>query len=242
MNYFYTTPLRPCPYIKGLSERRIITELDSYDTEEMHDLLTLNGFRRSHGLAYTMSCPGCTACIPMRINCADFTLSRSQRRLEKINDSTIFADTVKSSTREQYALFKSYQVGRHDGGEMSKMTFYDYQGLSDNSPLETSLIEYRLSDGYLVAVCIIDRLIDGFSAVYSFYDPCMQKNSLGTYMILWLIRRSRNIGLRYLYMGFWIEKCTKMSYKSKFRPYEIFINAEWQQPESFARNSMEKTI
>ena len=32
----------------------------------------------------------------------------------------------------------------------------------------------------------------------------------------------------YLYLGYYIEKCKKMSYKSKFEPLEILINNKWK--------------
>ena len=109
------------------------------------------------------------------------------------------------------------------------MSFAEYQTLVEDTPIETSVFEYREPDsGDLVAVCLIDRTADGLSAVYSFFDPTSQRISLGTYMILHAARESARTGLDYLYLGFWIENCDKMSYKARFRPAEVFRDGEWQ--------------
>ena len=45
--------------------------------------------------------------------------------------------------------------------------------------------------GPLVAACLTDRLADGLSLVYSFYDPDEAKRSLGAFMILDHIEKAR---------------------------------------------------
>jgi len=66
-HYFFTTAPLPCPYIPGRLERKIVTELTGPDAEDLHESLSRAGFRRSHSIAYTPACPGCSACIPVRI-------------------------------------------------------------------------------------------------------------------------------------------------------------------------------
>ncbi len=227
VHYFFTTAPLPCPYLPDRMERRIVTELAGRDVEHMHDALSLSGFRRSHGIAYAPACPTCDACIPIRALCADYAPTRTQRRIERANSDLSWVECPAQATEEQYALFACYQLGRHGDGEMAKMDFDDYQALVEDTPIETQLVEFRSADEKLVAVCLVDRICDGLSAVYSFFDPDLDRRSLGTYMVIWLIRRGHELGLRNVYMGFWIEACGKMAYKSRFQPYEIYRDGQW---------------
>jgi len=91
---------------------------------------------------------------------------------------------------------------------------------------ETWFIEFRRG-GDVLAVSVADRLEDGLSAVYSFFDPGFPKRGLGTYTILYLVEQVRRFGLRWCYLGYWIRGSRKMSYKDTFRPIEARIGDEW---------------
>jgi arginine-tRNA-protein transferase len=77
-------------------------------------------------------------------------------------------------------------------------------------------------------VSVIDRLADGLSSVYTFYEPHEPHTSYGTYGILWQIEACRRLRLPYLYLGYWIRDSAKMAYKSRFRPLEARIRGQWQ--------------
>lgn len=78
----------------------------------------------------------------------------------------------------------------------------------------------------MVAVC--DFLPKGLSAIYSFFDPRLSDSSLGTYAILAQIDIASQIGVPYLYLGYWIEESEKMNYKNRFKPCEILENDNWR--------------
>jgi len=226
--YFTTSPM-PCPYFPDRIERRLITELAGRAVIAMHDTLTHAGFRRSHGISYAPCCPDCNDCRSVRVACGGFRPSRSQRRIINRNTGLRPGETPATATQEQYALFTAYQQSRHGGGEMAGMEFHDYQALIEETPIDTELIEFRDADETLVAACLIDRVNDGLSAVYSFYDPDADRRlSLGTYMILWLIEKARQLHLPYVYLGFWIRDCAKMNYKSAFQPMEVYAPDGWE--------------
>ena len=225
--FFATAPL-PCPYFPDRVERRVVTELIGNNATARHDALSLAGFRRSHDIAYVPACPDCTACVAVRVLASEFKPSRSFQRIQKKNRNVQIIECPPQVSDEQFALFTDYQHSRHRGGEMSKMDFLDYKSLVEETPVETVLFEFRETDDALVGACLVDRVDNGLSAVYSYYDPTLETRSFGTFMILWLIEKTRELGLDYTYLGYWIEGCQKMSYKIRFKPIEAFSPEGWQ--------------
>ena len=188
-HFFFTTAPLPCPYIAGRLERKIVTELSGPDAERLHEALSRAGFRRSHSIAYTPACPGCNACVPVRIVVDQFRPGRTQRRVLRQNQWLEPRQVGARATAEQYRLFARYQETRHSGGDMALMGFYDYRSMVEDSPIDTCIVEFRGEGGALRAAVLTDRMSDGLSAVYSFYDPDRPFASLGTYMVLWLVER-----------------------------------------------------
>ena len=64
--------------------------------------------------------------------------------------------------------------------------------------------------------------------VYSFYEPDLHKDSLGTYVILDHIAIAQEAGLPYVYLGYWVPGSPKMQYKARFSAVEIYVGGEWQ--------------
>jgi arginine-tRNA-protein transferase len=98
----------------------------------------------------------------------------------------------------------------------------------EDTPIETHMVEFRDTDDKLVGACLADRLGDGMSAVYSFFEPALAEQSLGTLTILWLVDRARALGLPYVYLGYWVPESRKMAYKARFRPSEILAGGAWR--------------
>jgi arginine-tRNA-protein transferase len=226
--FFYTTAPLPCPYLAGRTERKIVTELGGPEAEQLHDRLSRAGFRRSHNIAYSPVCPGCNACIPIRIRVAVFEANRAQKKLGRINADVSGHELPARATAEQFALFQRYQRARHGDGDMAAMGFYDYRAMVEDTPISTGMVEFRDSQDRLLGGCLTDWLTDGLSAVYSFYDTEATRRSLGTWAILWLLERARALGLPYVYLGYWVPESRKMAYKARFRPSEVLIGGAWR--------------
>ena len=226
--FFYTTAPLPCPYVAGRVERKVVTEITGPDADTLHDRLSRAGFRRSHNIAYAPVCPGCNACVPIRIPTGSFQPDRTQRRIARANAGVEGFDVPARATAEQFQLFQCYQKARHRDGDMATMSFYDYRAMVEDTPIETLMVEFRDADERLVGACLTDKLGDGLSAVYSFFLPGLDRRSLGTYTILWLIERARMLGLPYVYLGYWVPDSAKMNYKSRFRPSEILSGGVWR--------------
>ena len=226
--FFYTTAPLPCPYLAGRTERKVVTELSGTDAEALHDRLSRAGFRRSHNIAYSPVCPGCQACIPIRIDARAFEPDRTQRRIARANAGVVATEMPPRATAEQFALFNRYQKARHADGDMAAMGFYDYRAMVEDTPISSSVVELRDRADRLLGACLTDRLSDGLSAVYSFYEPGEEKRSIGTYIVLWLVERARELGLPYVYLGYWVPESRKMAYKARFRPSEVLLGGSWR--------------
>ena len=234
--FFYTTAPLPCPYVPGRTERKIVTELTGPDAEGMHDRLSRAGFRRSHNIAYSPVCPGCQACIPIRIDARAFEPDRTQRRVARDNAGITAAEMPPRASAEQFSLFNRYQKVRHADGDMAAMGFYDYRAMIEDTPITTTVVEFRDPTDKLMGACLTDRLSDGLSAVYSFYESGEDKRSIGTFIVLWLVQRARELGLPYVYLGYWVPESRKMAYKARFRPSEVLMGGAWRVLGEIAEN------
>lgn len=229
---FFITAPSPCPYLAGKVERKVFTHLVGQDARSLNTQLSQGGFRRSQNIAYRPACDGCAACVSVRVPVNSFEYSRGFRRNLRDN-AGIEATVVKSqATSEHYSLFRSYIDSRHSDGGMADMTVLDFAAMVDDNFVDSRLVEYRVKDGgsddgRLIAAVLIDILGDGISMIYSFYEPEESHRGLGTYMILDNIGRVRQLGLPYLYLGYWVRNSPKMDYKAKFLPQERLTADGW---------------
>ncbi len=224
---FYLTRPEPCDYFPDRSEAKTIADLNGAQAQAWANVLSRAGFRRSHNICYVPSCPACRACVSVRVRASEFVFSKTMKKVIRKNRGTHLSVLPNIATTEQYGLFKKYLSARHAGGEMEKMTFEEYRAMIEDSPVETVLVELG-EQGRLIAVMLVDVLDDGLSAVYSFFDPEMSKRSLGTFMILELIRLTKERGLPYVYLGYLIRGLSNMTYKERFAPLEYYIDGEWE--------------
>jgi arginine-tRNA-protein transferase len=235
---FYVTAPQPCPYIHGRLERKIFTHLTPDKPRPVVDNLLKNGFRRSQNIAYMPYCDKCSACVSVRIVVNEFEPKRTLKRVWRRNCDLHASRVASVPTSEQYSLFRAYIDSRHSDGGMADMSVFDYSMMVADSAVETFITEYRQRPVFsagdnpaewpLVAAVLCDKLSDGLSLVYSYYEPEMEDRSLGSYMIMEHVELARALGMPYVYLGYWIENSRKMAYKSKFTPQERLTARGWQ--------------
>jgi leucyl-tRNA---protein transferase len=229
---FFITAPNPCPYISGKQERKVFTHLLGPDAKHLNSQLSQGGFRRSQNIAYRPACDNCKACVSVRVPVKIFDWTRGFRKTLNRNVDIASSVSAAKATSEHYSLFRHYIDHRHSDGGMADMTVLDFAAMVDETVVDSRIIEYRFPteyqpEGELIAAVLADVLDDGISLIYSFYDPTLSARSLGTFVILDMIRRAERMGLPYVYLGFWVSGSHKMNYKGRFLPQERLGPEGW---------------
>lgn len=223
---FYLTAPYACSYLPERQARsQVAAPAALIDTAVFSELAHL-GFRRSGLYVYRPRCDSCSACVPVRLPLAAFRPSRSQRRCLARNADLAMQLKPLAFDEAHYRLYRRYQRIRHAGSGMDSDDHEQYRSFLLASRVDSALAEFTLK-GEVVMVSLVDRLLDGLSAVYTFYEPALAARSLGVYGVLSQIELARRMGLPYLYLGYWIRESAKMNYKSSYRPLEAYRNGRW---------------
>lgn len=225
-----------CPYLDNRIARMPLRfPIQPITLGQADGLLNL-GFRRSGRFLYRTNCPGCAACEAIRIDVGQFEPNRSQRRaLKKGNGVFDLSLGTPVCTSDRVDLFNKHRnlrgLNRHD----KDIDEEEYAMFLVESCLNSFELSYSL-DGKLAMVAICDQGIDSLSAVYTFYDPELQRYSPGTYSIMKQLEYCRGQGLRFLYLGYFVEGSPAMSYKRNFLPHERLQAGQWKR---FSRNRVD---
>jgi arginine-tRNA-protein transferase len=227
----YLTAAHGCSYLPGRTAQTLFLDPTTDPDPALYQRLLETGFRRSGNHVYRPQCPGCSACVPVRIPVDAFRPRRSQRRAWQRNRHGIEVRLrAPAFDPEHYALYRRYTSGRHPRGGMADADPGQYLDFLTTEWCSTRFAEFR-REGELLAVAVTDLLPDALSAVYTFFGPEHSRASPGVFAILWQIAEARRRGLAHLYLGYWIAASDKMRYKDEYRPLEWWDGVGWRRCE-----------
>lgn len=217
----------PCSYLAERQAGSIFIDPQEEVSADLYSQLLEQGFRRSAAHVYRPYCIDCNACVSVRIPVQAFHASPAQQKIIRRNQDLTVQAVSTQFRAEHYDLYQRYIEQRHSDGDMYPPSVEQFQRFLTTDLAFARFYEFRLGE-LLLAVAVTDVLPSGLSAMYTFFAPEDKRRSLGRYAILWQIQENLRLGLPYLYLGYWIKDCQKMSYKTQYQPLEGFINEHWQ--------------
>ena len=225
LELFLSAP-HDCNYLPDRHTVNLVADPRITITTPLYSALVAQGFRRSGEFTYRPHCPHCKACVSLRLPVAKFVPRRSQRRILKRNQNVSLHAHPTEFNAAHFALYRRYVNTRHPDGGMDNPEQEDFLRFLTAAQISTTFYELR-DDDTLLAVAVVDQIGDGLSAVYTFFDPDLPQRSLGVLAILLLIDEVKRLGRKHLYLGYWIDGCDKMHYKTEYQPAEGFIDGNW---------------
>lgn len=214
-----------CPYLDARQWYSYTFKSEKLDGSVYESLLA-HGFRRSGKFFYKNNCPGCSECVAIRLNVANQTISKSQKRTWNKNQDLIVRWHPVKFDEESFDLYQRYSVQKH-GVETSEKNYWDFLV---NSAVDTIMMRYYL-DSRLVGVGWLDLLPQSLSSVYFAYDLAFSKRRLGVFSVLKEMQLTKDLNRSFLHLGFWVKDCKAMSYKQQFKPHELLLDDIWIDPD-----------
>ncbi|MBN2722136.1 MAG: arginyltransferase, partial [Campylobacterales bacterium] len=128
-----------------------------------------------------------------------------------------------SLTKHHIDLYNRYHYHKQDkdGWKYRSITHKEYYENFVEGAEDFGKEVLYFQDEKLIGVDLIDILEDGISSIYCYYDPNFSELSIGTFSLLYQIELAKKLGLRWIYLGYWVEGCKAFAYKTNFQPQEL---------------------
>lgn len=217
----YISPPSTCGYLPDRNWQLRYEFVLEMTPDEYQELLN-KGWRRFGSTLFRPQCPSCTACRSLRVPVSDFRASRSQKRSLAFGRNVLIEIGEPSIDEKRVEIYLEHHRTRSTNRGWPEP---DLQHAMEHiasfmlGPFPCQQWSYYL-DGELIGVMYVDQLPEGLSGIYYYYRSNLNKLSPGTFMILSMIERAQKLGLPYVHLGYFVNGCMSMEYKSRFVPNE----------------------
>ena len=172
MHLFFSTEPAPCPYLADRLERRLVTVARGAANPTACTIACCApAFAGRKAMPIDRAAPAATPAYPfawryaLRFPAAVAPHFAGQRRP---GGQRAQGGRDSGAVRAVSPLPRAPSRGEQG---MADMTWAEFRGMINDSPVDTRVVEWRRADGSLIAASLTDRSASGFSGVYKFFDP-----------------------------------------------------------------------
>ena len=217
-----------CPYLPDRIARTPMEYPIRHLLPDEVDRRLAAGYRRQGVLLYHVDCASCRACEPIRLDVATFRPSKTQRRVQRRGGEVFHIEVGPPEySDERLALYNRHKFERDLARTDLPMSPEGYRSFLVDRSCDAFEIRY-FYQGKLAGIAVTDRGRTSLSAVYTYYDPDLEALSPGVFSILTQVELCRRWGMRFMYLGLYIEGSVHMRYKGTYLPHERLIDGQWR--------------
>jgi len=209
-----------CSYLANKEQTTHYKIINNCSAQYTHELIE-RGFRRFGRMYFRPICEDCHECQSIKIDVANYQFSKSEKRvLKKAKELEIYIQTPTLS-QEHLELFDKYHFHMHQkkGWKFQQVTADHYYNSFVVGHEDYGKEVLYFHKGKLIGVDLVDVLQEGISSTYFYYDPDFSNLSLGKLSLLYQIQFAQQTQKSWIYLGYYVEECDSLNYKSAYKPY-----------------------
>ena len=234
---FINTEESPCPYYKdgrissmayfaaGDINSHCFEKSISEKYRKTRFYLMQKGLLGDVFMAAATDCPSCTACVPLRINTAQFEQTKRQKNtLENFytkKGEMFWTKPIQAPAL--YNLYKKYINQRFPNSPMKDDT---QESILGSIMSKTDLLLLTNTSSNLLGYAQVDRWKNEASLDYIVYDPDHSDLFLGNISFLETVRWAQENSISYIYIGT-TNETKALKYKRYYSGLETFNGENW---------------
>lgn len=190
-------------------------------TPEEFEAMIVRGWRRFGAWYFRPLCQACRQCVCLRIVVDRFSPSRSQSRAHRRASRLRRVVSIPTVDDARLSLYTRWHAAREASRGWDERPTNTELYANDFLFPHPCAREAAFYEGdRLVGLGLFDAMPHSLSAAYFFYEPDFE-GSLGIANVMSLVEDARERGLQHVYLGFRVQACPSLKYKSSFRPHEL---------------------